>query len=209
MPRRTRDSYGDGRSGACQSRGLVQERQDSSMPRLVPPEPRVRASFDAAMREFGAEGRGSPTDRTVIGSYLRDHAGDSADEAQFVAFCAAVRAQALESTPRPDGWVPATELWWVDADEFLGRVGIRHRLTPMLLEVGGHIGYDVRPSARRRGHATEMLRQALQVAHELGIDRALVTCDADNIGSKTVIERNGGVLEDEREGKLRYWVSTG
>ena len=150
------------------------------MPRLVPPEPRLRASFAAAMDEFAAEGRGSPSDRTVIGSYLRDHAGDVADEAAFEAFCAAVRAQALEATPRPDGWVPATELWWVDADEFLGRVAIRHRLTPMLLEVGGHIGYDVRPSARRRGHATEMLRQALGIARGLGIDRALVTCDADN-----------------------------
>jgi predicted acetyltransferase len=159
------------------------------------------------MDEFAAEGRGSEDDRTVIGSYLRDRAGREPDANAFEAFCAAVRAQALESTPRPAGWVPATELWWVEDDEFLGRVGIRHRLTPALLEVGGHIGYDVRPSARRRGHATEMLRQALLIARGLGIERALVTCDVDNIGSKTVIERNGGVLEDEREGKLRYWIS--
>ena len=101
-----------------------------------------------------------------------------------------------------------TELWWVEGDEFLGRVGIRHRLTSALLEMGGHIGYDVRPSARRRGHPTERLRQALGVAHELGIDPALVTCDVDNIGSRAVIERNGGVLEDERAGKLRFWVPT-
>ena len=53
-----------------------------------------------------------------------------------------------------------------------------------------------------------MLRQALAVARELGIDPALVTCDVDNMGSRTVIERNGGVLEDERSGKLRYWVPT-
>ncbi len=177
------------------------------MPRLIPPEPRLHRSFAAAMDEFAAEGRGSEDDRTVIGSYLRDRAGREPDANAFEAFCAAVRAQALESTPRPAGWVPATELWWVEDDEFLGRVGIRHRLTPALLEVGGHIGYDVRPSARRRGHATEMLRQALLIARGLGIERALVTCDVDNIGSKTVIERNGGVLEDEREGKLRYWIS--
>jgi predicted acetyltransferase len=74
--------------------------------------------------------------------------------------------------------------------------------------MGGHIGYDVRPSARRRGHATEMLRQALRVANELGIDPALITCDVDNVGSRTVIERNGGVLEDERNGKLRFWAPT-
>ena len=161
------------------------------------------------MDEFAAEGRGSEDDHTVIGSYLRDLAGTASDEIAFAAFCASVRAQALESTPRPAGWVPATELWWVDGDEFVGRVAIRHRLSPALLEVGGHIGYDVRPSARRRGHATEMLRQALLIARGLGIERALVTCDVDNIGSKTVIERNGGVLEDAREGKLRYWVVAG
>lgn len=104
--------------------------------------------------------------------------------------------------------MPSTELWWVDGEEYLGRVGVRHRLTPTLLEIGGHIGYDVRPSARRRGHATEMLRQALGVARGLDIDPALVTCDIDNVGSRTVIERNGGVLEDERRGKLRFWVPT-
>ena len=97
----------------------------------------------------------------------------------------------------------------MDGYEYLGRIAIRHRLTPNLLEVGGHIGYDVRPSARRRGHATEMLRQALLIAGRMGIGRALITCDVGNIGSRTVIERNGGVLEDERAGKLRFWVPTG
>lgn len=176
------------------------------MPELTPPDPRFQPSFATAMEEFAAEGRGTEGDRTVIGGYLRDDAGIASDATAFAAFCGAVRAQALESTPRPDGWVPATELWWVQDDEFLGRVGIRHRLTPALLEVGGHIGYDVRPSARRQGHATEMLRQALEIARRLGIEPALVTCDVDNVASKTVIERNGGVLEDEREGKLRYWI---
>lgn len=154
-----------------------------------------------------AEGRGSADDHSVIGRYARVVAHELHDEA-FARFVEAVRAERLEQTPRPDGYVPDTELWWVEGDEFLGRIGIRHRLTPMLLEMGGHIGYDVRPSARRRGHATEMLRQALTVAHELGIDPALITCDVDNVGSRTVIERNGGVLEDERNGKLRFWAPT-
>jgi predicted acetyltransferase len=78
----------------------------------------------------------------------------------------------------------------------------------MLLEMGGHIGYDVRPSARRRGHATEMLRQALAVANSLGIDPALITCDVGNVGSRTVIERNAGLFEDERNSKLRFWTPT-
>ena len=178
------------------------------MPALVAPDPRFRASFAAAMEEFLAEGRGGPDDRSIIGRHLRDHVAEWADDGAFRAFVAAIRADRLEETPRPEGFVPATELWWVEGDEFLGRTSVRHRLTPLLLEIGGHIGYDVRPSARRRGHATAMLREALTVAHGLGIEPALVTCDVDNIGSRTVIELNGGVLEDERSGKLRFWVST-
>lgn len=160
------------------------------------------------MAEFVAEGRGGPDDGTVIGRYLRDNPDAAASDAEFRAFVDEIRAHRLEQTPRPDGYVPDTELWWSDGEEFLGRVSIRHRLTPALLEMGGHIGYDVRPSARRRGYATAMLRDALVVARELGIDPTLVTCDVGNIGSRTVIERNGGVLEDERAGKLRFWVPT-
>jgi predicted acetyltransferase len=178
------------------------------MPELVSPDARYRLSFATAMAEFAAEGRGSPAERSVIGRYIREQSAAWATDAAFEAFCAAIQAQRLEETPRPPGFVPDTELWLVDDDEFLGRVGIRHRLTPGLLEVGGHIGYDVRPSARRRGHATRMLREALGVARGLGIDRALVTCAVDNIGSRTVIELNGGVLEDERSGVLRFWVAT-
>lgn len=72
--------------------------------------------------------------------------------------------------------------------------------------MGGHIGYDIRSSARRRGHATRMLRDMLPVAHGLGIDPVLITCDTDNTVSRKVIEANHGVFEDEREGKLRFWV---
>jgi predicted acetyltransferase len=178
------------------------------VPELIAPDARVRRSFVTAMDELRAEGRGAADDRSVLGRYLREHLDDFRTDAAFARFVAAIRADRLEATPRPDGYVPSTELWWVEGDEFIGRIGIRHRLTPMLLEIGGHIGYDVRPSARRRGHATEMLRQGLAVAHELGIDPALVTCDVGNVGSRRVIERNGGAFEDERAGKLRYWVPT-
>jgi predicted acetyltransferase len=63
-----------------------------------------------------------------------------------------------------------------------------------------------RPSARERGHATAMLAAALPVARGLGIGHALVTCDDDNLASRKVIEANGGVLEDQRAVKLRYWA---
>jgi predicted acetyltransferase len=177
------------------------------VPHLVAPDVRFRDSFAAAMAEFRAEGRGSSRDHSVLGGYLYRAGSWTSDEA-FSEFVAALRANRLEETTRPAGFVPDTELWWVDGDEFLGRIVIRHRLTPTLLETGGHIGYDVRPSARRRGHATEMLRQALVMAHELRVDPALITCDAANVASRTVIERNGGVLEDQRGSKLRFWVPT-
>ena len=102
--------------------------------------------------------------------------------------------------------MPCTTWWWVDGRSWLGRIAVRHRLTPALLELGGHIGYDVRPSARRRGHATAMLHAVLPHAVALGIGRVLVTCDVDNAPSQRVIEANGGRFEDERAGKLRYWI---
>ena len=105
--------------------------------------------------------------------------------------------------------MPLTTLWWLDGDEYLGRLAIRHRLTPRLTDLGGHIGYDVRPSARRRGHATAMLAAALPLARALGIGPALVTCDESDMGSRLVIEANGGVLEDKRGTELRFWVPTG
>ena len=81
-------------------------------------------------------------------------------------------------------------------------------LTEWLAEFGGHIGYEVRPSARRQGHATTMLRQVLPHVHDLGIDPALLTCDDTNVASRKVIEAAGGTFEDQRGIKLRFWVPT-
>lgn len=112
----------------------------------------------------------------------------------------------------PDGYVPATFLVADVGGEVVGRVSIRHELNAWLAEFGGHIGYGVRPAFRRRGYATEILRQSLAVAREVGVDRALVTCDDGNVGSATVIERCGGRLEsvvpghDGSPAKRRYWV---
>ncbi|MBW8483077.1 GNAT family N-acetyltransferase [Actinomadura parmotrematis] len=178
------------------------------MPRLVPPSTDVHASFLAAMAEFRAEGRGAPDDASAIGRDLRAHGDAWRDPAVFARHVAALRADALPETPRPEGFVPSTTLWYVEGEEFLGRLDIRHELNDWLLERGGHIGYDVRPAARRRGHATAMLRAALPVAASLGIDRALVTCDVGNEPSRRVIQACGGVYEDTRKGKLRHWIPT-
>ena len=76
---------------------------------------------------------------------------------------------------------------------------------------GGHIGDGVRPSERRKGYATEMIRQALPICRKLGIDKVLMVCYKDNIGSQQSIIRNGGILENEipsDNGKIdqRYWI---
>ena len=126
----------------------------------------------------------------------------------FLTAMAEFQAEGRGGPPRRGGRVPQTTLWWVSGDEYLGRISIRHRLTAHLREIGGHIGYDIRPSARQHGHATAMLAAALPVARSLGIDPALLTCDDDNIASRKVIEANGGTLEDHRHGKARYGVST-
>jgi predicted acetyltransferase len=178
------------------------------MPRFLPPAADVQASFLTAMKEFQAEGRGGADDNSMLGREIHQNDDRWDDPGQFASYVSRLRADALEESPRPPGHVPATTLWWVDYEEYLGRLTIRHRLTAHLREVGGHIGYDVRPSARRRGHATAMLGAALPVARRLGIDPALITCDEDNVASRKVIEANGGILEDTRNGKLRYWVPT-
>lgn len=177
-----------------------------AVPQLVMPTTDVHASFVEAMEEFRAEGRSG--DHSSIGGHLRDYGDDWQDPTGFAEYVELLRADAQPQTPRREGYGPCTTLWWVDGSEWLGRLAIRHRLTPELREVGGHIGYDVRASARGLGHATAMLRDGLPIAAGLGIDRALITCDVGNIASRKVIAANRGVLADERNGKLRYWVPT-
>lgn len=111
----------------------------------------------------------------------------------------------------PETFVPHSTYWLVHEEKIVGVVNIRHRLTDFLLVRGGHIGYGIRPSARNRGFAAQILALSLQKASDMGIDRVLVTCDKDNIGSAKTILKNGGVLESEETestGNIiqRYWI---
>lgn len=111
----------------------------------------------------------------------------------------------------PPDWVPETFLVAVVNDGIVGRISIRHSLNDHLRMFGGHIGYGIGSKHRRRGYATEVLRQGLIVARSVGIDDVLVTCDDENVGSFRTIEANGGVLEDlvDRPGggrTRRYWI---
>ena len=123
------------------------------MPNLQLPTSEVRGSFLEAMAEFAAERRGAPVDQTMIGHEIRTFGETWHTTEGFASFVRSLRAEALEETPRPEGWVPCTSWWWLGNDGYLGRIALRHRLTERLLHEGGHIGYDVRPTARRRGYA--------------------------------------------------------
>ncbi|MEU5994133.1 GNAT family N-acetyltransferase [Spirillospora sp. NPDC047418] len=176
------------------------------MPALVLPTIAVHGSFLDAMEEFRAEGRADAGDNSLVARELREFGGTWRAPEVFARYVKMLLDE--QWTPRREGFVMATTLWLVEGEEYLGRIAIRHRLNDFLREIGGHIGYDVRKSARRRGHATYMLKEALPVARSLGIEQALITCDVDNVASRKVIEANGGVLEDERGGKLRFWTPT-
>ena len=108
--------------------------------------------------------------------------------------------------PMPEGFVHS-DYFWITSDEpaphtVVGFIAVRHALNDFLLDQGGHIGYSVRPSRRREGHASRALGLGLLRVAELGIERALVTCDDDNAGSARTIESQGGVLEDIRRGNV-------
>ncbi|GAA1621240.1 GNAT family N-acetyltransferase [Actinoplanes couchii] len=170
------------------------------MPQLVTPTVSLHASWIESRDEWG---HGVHQD----GAGLRP--GDEVDTPDgFAAWVQALRA--AEATA-PEGWVPCTFRWIVEGDRYLGAIALRHELNDFLLDAGGHIGYGVRPSERKRGLATWACAETLTVARERGMDRVLVTCDVDNPASARVIERNGGVLEDVRDtsiGRLRrYWIT--
>jgi predicted acetyltransferase len=160
------------------------------------------------------------------------------DEAEFVAGHTAMRAEGFtfglgyepgtrweeyvayldkwrQGVGIPERMVPSSLLIAVVDGVIVGRSSIRHEISnEFLAREGGHIGYCVLAEHRRRGYATEILRQSVVITRSLGIDRALVTCADDNVGSASVIERCGGVFESLTENtenpdgapKRRYWI---
>jgi predicted acetyltransferase len=165
---------------------------------LAEPSVIYRDSFIQSVQEFQAEGRQQHYDLNSL-------------TADFSSFVQGLH-DAKDRSKLKAGRVPSSDFWLIDDNEFIGRLSIRHELNEFLLKMGGHIGYEIRPSKRKRGYGTEILRLGLEKAKELGLRRVLVTCDEDNIGSKKIIEHNGGKFENaiEFEGdpvrKLRYWI---
>lgn len=119
----------------------------------------------------------------------------------------------LELTEPVNELVPDSTYFALDEERniLVGAVNIRHYLNEALLKNGGHIGDGVRPSERRKGYATRMIELALEECKKLGMDRVLMVCDKNNIGSAKSIINNGGILENEIEVdgivEQRYWIS--
>ena len=111
----------------------------------------------------------------------------------------------------PD-WVTGSVYFAIVDGKIIGTIAVRHYLNDSLLKSGGHIGYGIRPSERRKGYGTRMLALALEKCRELKIEKVLITCVKENIGSAKTILKNGGVLENEiaeENGNImqRYWIT--
>jgi predicted acetyltransferase len=175
--------------------------------RLVSLVPDLAASFWEMMEEFAAAGepilsaQALQLARNDFGAYIRL----LEDMAQGIGL--------------PPGYVPQTTYWLAgtgndgtDGVVLLGEGHLRHTLTLALQDVGGHIGYRIRPAARGHGYGTRLLALLLEKARQHSLSRVLLTCDSDNIASARVIERNGGQLVSEglssSIGKQvrRYWI---
>ncbi len=159
--------------------------------RLVAPAPEHRDGFLALVAEARAAGEDA---------YLWDYHDD------YLRYLRETSALSRGEDLAP-GMVPCDVLFLVDRDDrgapragplpVLGFARVRHRLNERLEEYGGHIGYYVTKSVRGRGLGTAILRLALARTAELGLASVLVTCDADNLGSVRVLEKNGAVRESE------------
>jgi len=168
------------------------------MTTLLPPDPSRYEDWATLVAEHD--------EPIAQGSGLWEHP-EEYDRDVFARWLTTSEQYADRSLPTPEGRVHCTQ--WIIADDdgaYVGFIQLRHELTDFLREQGGHIGYSVRPSRRREGHAARALGLATAQARDLGLRRVLVTCDEENTASARTIESQGGVLEDVRGGKRRYWI---
>ena len=183
---------------------------------LAIPSTQYRESFLAGAAEFLAEGRFDSTYAVCLG-YTIDSLAERMP--QFIKDLIS-----LTDVERSGAQYTDRVLWLIAEDQYIGQASIRPDLnTPYLLTYGGHIGYSIRPSRRRQGYGKTILALTLSASRKMGLKRVLVTCNSDNIGSRKIIEHNGGRFEStmsmnsrafraegckptQRIDKLRYWI---
>ncbi len=149
---------------------------------LTNPSERYQVSFLNALQEFQAEGRDLEISLEEVA-------------ANFGNFVQCLREQADPAKLKP-GRVPHWVFWLIDGNDYIGRLILRSALNEHLLQMGGHIGYEIRPSRRRQGYGRLILKYGLERAKAFGLERVLLTCDEDNLGSHRIIESHGGMLEN-------------
>ena len=167
--------------------------------KLILPSVEYKKSFLEALEEFHAEGNELSYDAKEI-------------DDNFDAFIKNVQERIRGVDP--ERAVPDTLFWLVDDGKFIGRVSLRHELNDRLKRYGGHIGYYIRPTERKKGYGLKALELALPEAKKLGLKKVLVTCDENNPASLKIIEKCGGVLQDittpdENDNKplMRWWIT--
>lgn len=173
--------------------------------RLVAPSLELESAYQACEAEFNANGE------VFLGAAANDWPAfvlRCANEAQGIMGDPARTPQTVFLLAR----IALTQLG-PERTTLLGVAKLRHTLTPALEDIGGHIGYSIRPRERGKGYGARILAMTLERARALGLSRVLLTCDTANVRSARVILRNGGVLTSEgysplREARVsRYWIA--
>lgn len=121
----------------------------------------------------------------------------------------------LKKETTPNGMVTANTFFSVRKrdNKLVGIINVRHELNDYLFNYGGHIGYTILPSQRRKGYAFKQLLLGLDFCKKIGIKKVLITCVDYNIGSSKVIEKAGGVLENiffnpyKNTNEKRYYIN--
>lgn len=173
-----------------------------SASKLVKPSIEYKESFLEALKEFQLEGRYKFLDHEEISKNFENFVEDLNTGKRHM------------HKPYAD-WVepvPETVLWMVKEKEFIGAFNIRHRLNWHLEKWGGHVNFLIRPTMRRKGFGKKILQKGKPCVCHLGIDRALITIDPDDVTAKHVIEFCGGEFQDETPqtnqfpARARYWM---
>lgn len=161
--------------------------------RLIQPDTRLLVPFRRLFDDYRATGHNEWCEEAAL------------SVSDFPAYVTAARAKA-QGLGLSDDWAPTSYFWMQNGDDLVGTLRIRHFLTTAVIERAGHIGYDIAPAFRGRGLGHEILQLGLEQASKLGIGDVLLICDAENIASRRIIERQGGRLDRTKNDEMWYWI---